>query len=374
MDSKNRITYLDMAKGAGIILMITGHLTGSLQTIDDKPYFSPLYQFISSFHMPLFFIISGILLRLTKEEEKEMGLIVYRKARTLLLPYASFSLLYFTINVCTCIFQPQLLQFSDLWRFFIYSVTLRGVSVLWFLPALFLGEILFLRCRKKMDDRELITLFSVTGLLVFFFSPLLGWEGWEENLLLMTVGALVHTLARGLLACTFLLVGYLAAGVITAGEKKSFAGFALGAAMLGATGVLCFFNGSVDLNYMVFGNYFLYMVCACLGSFGVILLCKHMLSSRLLLFYGRNSLVIMATHMEFKVMLHTIRFSYWLNQYITRAKEWVLYATMAVFMTVVLMGIVWLYDHALFFLIGKRRPEKRCKGRETIGEQEESVI
>ena len=103
------------------------------------------------------------------------------------------------------------------------------------------------------------------------------------------------------------------------------------------------------------------MVCACLGSFGVILVCKHIPPSRLLLFYGCNSLVIMATHMEFKVMLHTIRFSYWLNQYVTRAKEWVLYATMAVFMTVVLMGIVWLFDHWLYFLIGKRRPERRYK-------------
>ena len=52
MNSKNRITYLDMAKGAGIILMITGHLTGSLQAIDFKPYFSPLYQFIASFTLP----------------------------------------------------------------------------------------------------------------------------------------------------------------------------------------------------------------------------------------------------------------------------------------------------------------------------------
>ena len=361
MNSKNRITYLDMAKGAGIILMITGHLTGSLQAIDFKPYFSPLYQFIASFHMPLFFIISGILLRLTGEEEKEMGLIVLRKAWTLLLPYASFSLIYFTINICTCLFQPDLLQFSDLWRFFIYSVTLRGVSVLWFLPALFLGEILFLWCRKRMDKQALITLFCVTGLLVFFFSPLFGSSVWEESLLLMAAGALLHALARGLLACSFLLVGYLAAEAVTAGEKRSFAGFLLGAAMLVATGFLGSLNGSVDLNYMVFGNYFLYMVCACLGSFGVILVCKHIPPSRLLLFYGCNSLVIMATHMEFKVMLHTIRFSYWLNQYVTRAKEWVLYATMAVFMTVVLMGIVWLFDHWLYFLIGKRRPERRYK-------------
>ncbi len=178
MTSKQRITYLDMAKGVGIVLMVTGHLVGSLQTIDNKPYFSPLYQWIASFHMPLFFVISGIVLRITREEERDMGHIVYRKAKGLLLPYASFSLIYFVINICTCIFFPDLLQFSDLWRYLIYSVTFRGVSVLWFLPALFLGEVVFLWVRKRMGPGRMTVLFSVTGFLIFFFSPVLGWEGW----------------------------------------------------------------------------------------------------------------------------------------------------------------------------------------------------
>ena len=65
MNAQKRITWLDMAKGVGIVLMVAGHLIGALQTIDNKPYFSPVYQFIASFHMPLFFIFSGILFRIT---------------------------------------------------------------------------------------------------------------------------------------------------------------------------------------------------------------------------------------------------------------------------------------------------------------------
>jgi len=352
--TKKRIDYLDMAKGAGIVLMVAGHLIGSLQTIDYKPGFSAVYQFIASFHMPLFFIISGILLRFTGEEKREMGAIVRRKARTLLVPYASFSLIYFVINVWTCIFQPQLLAFSDLWKFFTYSVTLRGVSVLWFLPTLFFGEIVFLWCRKRLGDGMLTALFGVTGFLVLFFSPVFAWEGWEESLGLMTVGALLQTAARSLLACTFLLIGYGAAGVLAGRDKKSFPGFLLGALLLAAGGLLCFLNGSVDMNYMVFDNFFLYMVCACAGSFGTILLCKNMFKSRLFIFYGVNSLVIMATHMEFKVMLHAIQISYWLNQFVTRAKVWVLFATMAVYITAAEAIIVFLYNRYLYFLIGRR--------------------
>ncbi len=373
MNAQKRITWLDMAKGVGIVLMVAGHLIGALQTIDNKPYFSPVYQFIASFHMPLFFIISGILLRITKEEEKDIRLILYRKAKTLLLPYASFSLMYFVINICTCIFYPDLLRFSELWKYFIYSVTFRGVSVLWFLPALFLGETLFLWCRKKTDDAGLLLLFTVTGFCICFFSPVLHWEGWEANLALMAMGSLLHTLARGILACTFLLIGYQSARLLTAKEKPSPLFLLLGAAMLGADGVLCFLNGSVDLNYMVFNNFFLYMLCACLGSFGVILVCKNMYQSWLLIFYGVNSLVIMATHMEFKVMFHTIRFSYWLNQYVTRAKEWVLYLTMALMITFIEAGILYVFNHWLYFLIGKKKPENQKDKRMKKSEEEGAI-
>lgn len=47
---KNRMTYLDMAKGIGILLMIVGH-TISLGWQKDLIY---------SFHMPLFFVCSGM--------------------------------------------------------------------------------------------------------------------------------------------------------------------------------------------------------------------------------------------------------------------------------------------------------------------------
>ena len=45
-----RIRYFDMAKGLGIILVVLGHI----EYISDE-----LRAWISSFHMPLFFILSG---------------------------------------------------------------------------------------------------------------------------------------------------------------------------------------------------------------------------------------------------------------------------------------------------------------------------
>lgn len=54
---KNRMTYLDMAKGIGILFMIVGH-TISLGWQKDLIY---------SFHMPLFFVCSGMIHGLVKQ-------------------------------------------------------------------------------------------------------------------------------------------------------------------------------------------------------------------------------------------------------------------------------------------------------------------
>ena len=361
MEKRQRITYLDMAKGVGIVLMVAGHLLGSLQTIDYKPWFSPVFQVITSFHMPLFFVISGVVLALTHEESKDMRTIVRRKAKTLLLPYASFSVIYIAINIYTYFAHPELIELSLLWKLIVYSLTFHGISVLWFLPTLFFGEILFLAVRKRFDDKRMTFLLVAAGGLMFLISPVFRWEGWEENLLILAVGSLLQVAVRSVLITVFLLVGYLLYPLLQKRQKWSAAELLAGAALLIGCGTLCFANDVVDLNYMVFGNIFLYLICACGSSIGVILLCKNLYQSKILLFIGTNSLVIMATHMEFKVMMHAVQFSYWLNTFVTRAKEWVLFGTIACYMFLAEVIIVMIYKYFLYFLIGKEKPARAHK-------------
>lgn len=69
-----RLRYLDIAKGIGIICVIIGH------TVEHGSF---LFNVIFSFHMPLFFIVSGILFR--KNEKSQF---VKKKFRSLIVPYA----------------------------------------------------------------------------------------------------------------------------------------------------------------------------------------------------------------------------------------------------------------------------------------------
>ena len=61
---RKRLTYLDMAKGVGIFLVVLGHI----EYIQEDTL-----KWISSFHMPLFFVIGGIL-SYAKRNEKSLFL------------------------------------------------------------------------------------------------------------------------------------------------------------------------------------------------------------------------------------------------------------------------------------------------------------
>ncbi len=68
-------------------------------------------------------------------------------------------------------------------------------------------------------------------------------------------------------------------------------------------------NGCVDFHFLVLGNIAVYFPLAIITSLGVVLICKNMCSLRLIEFYGRNSLIIMATHVQCYIIYIGIKVS-----------------------------------------------------------------
>ena len=71
-EQKKRITWIDMAKGYGIILVILGHLK-----------FDMFRDWIFTFHMPLFFFLSGYVF----STKYDFVTFLKRKCRSMILPY-----------------------------------------------------------------------------------------------------------------------------------------------------------------------------------------------------------------------------------------------------------------------------------------------
>lgn len=86
--TNERLSYMDVAKGFGILCVIAGHMGN--ETIN---------RLVFSFHMPLFFVISGYFLS-QKNTPKEL---LYRRCKQLLPPY---------IFTCFCILVLSLVKNS----------------------------------------------------------------------------------------------------------------------------------------------------------------------------------------------------------------------------------------------------------------------
>lgn len=355
-----RIAYLDAARGVAVILMIAGHLLGALQQNDNKAWFEPVCRVIVSFHMPLFFILSGMVLRVKEGCSRNLKQVAVSKARALLIPYAIFSVCYWFLYLGMHLKHPESTGMNVVWEQLIRALTFRGISVLWFLPALWIAEMLFLFVFKTAGNKAGTLIISLAGLMMLCFSPVFRWNGWENrNYGMMALGALLLTLSRGILAAAFIMVGwYLYPLIPVAGRRKAgrWIGFIVGGILILTGGALSFANTTVDMNYMIFGNIVIFAVCAVCESVGVILLCRFGFPFKLLRWLGENSLVIMATHMDFRVLKVSIDLGYFASNHVSRAKEWIFFGSI-VLCILILEGIIIVLSKYLFFwALGKRSP------------------
>lgn len=76
----NRLLYIDILKAFGIFFVILGHV------LNDNKH--PVSHFIYSFHMPLFFALSGVFFVYKKEIQlKEL---IRKRWKSMLKPYLFF--------------------------------------------------------------------------------------------------------------------------------------------------------------------------------------------------------------------------------------------------------------------------------------------
>lgn len=129
----NRLDWVDAAKGVGIILVVAGHVWTR----------GPVRDAIYAFHMPLFFLLSGYLVRPANTRR-----LIAAQARTLIVPFAVFSILLvaadFTIEGARSV-RPIFAGVGDAaFTILLRTDLLRGpFAILWFVPCLFLTRCLW---------------------------------------------------------------------------------------------------------------------------------------------------------------------------------------------------------------------------------------
>jgi fucose 4-O-acetylase-like acetyltransferase len=132
-----RTIWVDTAKAMGIALVVIGHVLAA-----SGPSYHPIVFSIFLFHMPLFFMLSGVLHR-----NRGVAQNARRRARALLVPYLAFILLIFVLDMViskSLGLRPAVGSLSGAIHLLLGGSFATGkYGVLWFTTCLFIVGVLY---------------------------------------------------------------------------------------------------------------------------------------------------------------------------------------------------------------------------------------
>ena len=292
---KTRIGAIDIAKGIGIILVIIGHAL---------PSDSMVRVFVYTFHMPLFFILAGMVMKSSEHDKTVFE--NFRAERKLIRAYGFYSLVFIIFDMIVRFMVQGEMSFRDwLWDFY-QTAVFYGINVLWFLATLVLAKVLANRI-CLISANNLCRL--VIGLALFaaccIISVHIQWMNMGTYRLIFF--PLVAVL-RAVSSVIYILLGYIVGAKAKQHIKKHNMMEIACVTLCALIFLLCIFRftGNVDIHWVRMGNWPIAFVCAILGFIAVfgfsVLLDKVIVIRELLRYIGINSLFIMATHDYLKIM------------------------------------------------------------------------
>lgn len=314
LNTLKRIEWLDIARGIAIILVVVGH---SPATIGMK-------SLIYSFHIPLFFFLSGFVFN--QQKYKEPKDFFAHKIKTLILPYFIFSFIEYLIYVLweNGIYNTNFTAFSVFVGIFYASAsTMKIATVLWFLPCLFIVQSLFYLITKISTKHVYLVAVLVTSSIIGYF------YGQYFNV------RLPWFIDASFTALVFYGIGFIYKKYVSVIEEKISDYYT--EIFLGSFTLLYIFSilnsriSSVDMFGLVYHNYFYYYLSASFGIMSCIMLSKIIKHSKLLSYIGENTKLLFVFHTNMFVIINyilgTIRNTYNIQFTVVSSVNWSLLYT-----------------------------------------------
>lgn len=275
---KKRIAWIDNAKFIGIFIVVLGHL----------PNPKVITDYIFSFHMPLFFFLSGITFSFKNEIFKNF---VGKISKSTIIPYVTFGFITYTYWLCIGRnFGRDALLNLPWYRPIIGMFYSNGIdnwlvhnTPLWFLTCLFITKIVFYVLIKIVRSEIILGLILVIMSVIGYLISLTDFIRLPWGINIVPISLL------------FFGYGYLLKknmNVQDIGSKT----FWLVPLLIPIGFYLSTINGNVDMNGNSYNNYFLFILSAFLGIFVCIIISQAMGLYKITSYIGKNTLVIFTLH------------------------------------------------------------------------------
>ena len=293
-----RISWIDNAKALGIIAVFYGHIIEKIFLTYNIPAAGFQYKLIYSFHMPLFFLLSGYLVKET--QSRKFSVFMKNKFMTRIVPF-----FFFNILILPCYFISLKIshQSIDVGQFFQQSLNLlygRAAFnfITWFLACLFSVEVINYLLYPILRRNRIVLCCA----MVLFY--IMGWSfSYKADIINQYITIpdfwFIH---EALVAYSFYLSGNLIAS-FPIFHKKINPYLSVLLFLLTAVCVLVTFNmnyGPFFSTYTVvmfafggYGSFLLFPLTAIAGSMCIISASRLMPSISFMSFLGRNTLPLM---------------------------------------------------------------------------------
>ena len=285
---QQRVEWVDTLKFIGILSVILGHIN------------FPLNGFIYTWHMPLFFMVSGFFIKF----ETHFKDFVVKNFKRLMIPYFMFSIVGLFIEILKrYLLHREALDYTHEIKGTFIDMDFAGLCntyafVLWFLPALFFSRVFLYLIKNKIPSLLLQSLVVVFLFMASFYIDLpFGIDNALNSFMFVYVGNIIFEKRLPnilvLLSFTVLVAIYLFG-----------------------------FNLNLDMASKVYSNKFLNVIWTVSFVYGLIFCIKNIrLNSKFIKIWGSNTMLLFILHPYTNNIAHIVvqkvlQSDYWLFKFI----------------------------------------------------------
>lgn len=294
LKTQSRVKWVDNAKGIGLILVIVGHL--------DVPL---LPTWIYTFHMPLFFFLSGCVFSGGKYS---FSTFLKKRIQSLVIPYfflgAGIYIFYVGFNAITNQKNGLYGTASDM---LIALFRQEHFWTIWFLTCLFLVEIIYyLLDIWTRNIKHLTTFASLAICILGFIRYSLGCNGLPWNLDIALVAQFFFHLGH-----VFTKSSWMSTFVLSRDRIKTGIMACVFLSVNVICGWLCIYvsGESLDMSVGLYGNEILTLFSAVFGILFIIIIANQ-IKSFVIEYLGKNTMIIFAWHSRICIVFCNYIFEY----------------------------------------------------------------